>query len=85
MKPLSVARMMHAAITAALNYRVQDPYTAKMIDELASGFVNIDRMLAVLWCGEWSGIGLDYSTKKQEALQVVTGKPWSYWKGLVAE
>lgn len=84
MKPLSVARMMHAAITAALHHMVKDPKTMTALDEMASGFVSIDRMMSCLWTnGDIEAIGATYSTTKQEAVLTVTGKPWSWWTGLI--
>ncbi len=82
-KPLS--RMFKAAIDAAINSQCPAKFAA--LDVLVDGFRDLESLGKYLWNYDgppenWPNF-VAPSPTKQAAVLTVTGKPWSYWTGLI--
>lgn len=83
MTDIGVSRMFRAAIVTAMREMFADPRTMAAVDELAEPFTDIEHMLWHLWSFpglEWNDLmGLEYSQRRQDAVLVVTGRPYREW------
>jgi hypothetical protein len=75
------AKGFRASILQALETHAYDPTVRRAINTIAEGFENVDGLLDYLWTypdsfGWGARMGLDHSTKKQDAVRVLTGKSW---------
>jgi hypothetical protein len=75
------AKGFRAAILRAIENNRYDPSTMNAVKVVAEGFKNVDGLLEYLWkypdpFGWAARIGLDHSSRKQDAVRVLTGKSW---------
>ena len=75
------AKGFRAAILQAMENNAYDPSTMNAVKVVAEGFKNVVGLLEYLWkypdaFGWGTRIGLDHSSRKQNAVRVLTGKSW---------
>jgi hypothetical protein len=83
------AKMLRARIIATVDSMATCPHTMKQVDILADNWDRLDTLLAYLWrtpdeevFGYNSLTAIAYSSRKQAALTIVTGKTWQEWLAL---
>ena len=79
------AKSFRAAILRAIETKPYDPSVTRAVSAMAEGFENVDGLLDYLWkypdaFGWGARMGLDHSSKKQDAVRVLTGKSWAELK-----
>jgi len=75
------AKGFRTAILRAMDNNPYDPTILNAVNVLAEGFEGVAGLLEYLWeypdpFGWAARLGLDYSSRKQEAVRVLTGKSW---------
>jgi hypothetical protein len=75
------AKSFRIAIMKAMEDNPYDPAIKDAVEVIAEGFENVSGLLKYLWeypypFGWGARLGLEHSSKKQEALWVLTRKSW---------